>query len=207
MANLPGADSYTITPTVTAAIAALYPLFPAFVPARSMACSMVSVVRIPKITGTFSSMPTSAMWIRDGAIGQVRNVIRRRYGSARDYKSEWASDPAQAGGWVLYGFGAHEVDMMDGVVDGVPPIERSKYDGWVNVLYREFKTLNAIALKDRGWGKYKLLGDYAASNEAEFFAVVTERFFESPASLKHHFPELYNLLKGFYNIDTAKLCA
>ena len=102
---------------------------------------------------------------------------------------------------------AHEIDMMDGVVDGVPPIERSKYDGWVNVLYREFKTLNAIALKDRGWGKYKLLGDYAASNEAEFFAVATERFFESPASLKHHFPELYNMLKGFYNIDTAKLCA
>jgi len=25
--------------------------------------------------------------------------------------------------------------------------------------------------------------------------------------LKHHFPELYNMLKGFYNIDTAKLFA
>lgn len=102
---------------------------------------------------------------------------------------------------------AHEIDFMDGEIDGVPPIEQSKYDGWVNVLYREFKRLNAIALKDRGWGKYKLLGEYAASNEAEFFAVATERFFESPASLKHHFPELYNMLKGFYNIDTAKLFA
>jgi len=100
---------------------------------------------------------------------------------------------------------AHEIDMMDGVVDGVPPIERSKYNGWVNVLYREYKILNRIALKNRGWGKYKLLGAYAATNEAEFFAVVTERFFESPAALKHHFPELYSELESFYNIDTAKL--
>ena len=50
--------------------------------------------------------------IRDGAIGQLRNVIRRRYGFARDYKAEWASKPEQAGGWVLYGFGAHEMDMI-----------------------------------------------------------------------------------------------
>lgn len=100
---------------------------------------------------------------------------------------------------------AHEIDMMDGLVDGIPPIENSKYDGWVNVLYGEFRTLNKIALKNRDWGKYKVIGEYAASNEAEFFAVVTERFFESPAALKHHFPALYNLLKDFYRIDTAKL--
>ncbi len=102
---------------------------------------------------------------------------------------------------------AHEIDFMDGYIDGVPPLEKSKYDGWVNTFYREFSTLNEIALKDRDWGKYKLLGAYAASNEAEFFAVVTERFFEAPASLKHHFPNLYNELESFYEIDTAKLLA
>ena len=100
---------------------------------------------------------------------------------------------------------AHEIDFMDGYADGVPPLEQSKYDGWVNSFYREFTTLNEIALKDRDWGKYKLLGAYAASNEAEFFAVVTERFFEAPVSLKHHFPNLYNELEAFYKIDTAKL--
>jgi len=100
---------------------------------------------------------------------------------------------------------AHEIDFMDGYADGVPPLEKSKYDGWVNSFYREFTTLNKIALKDRDWGKYKLLGSYAASNEAEFFAVVTERFFESPAALKHHFPNLYNELEAFYKIDTEKL--
>jgi len=100
---------------------------------------------------------------------------------------------------------AHEIDFMDGEVDGIPPIERSKYDEWSRVLFGDFKKLNNVALKNRDWGKYKLLGSYAATNEAEFFAVVTERFFESPQSLKKHFPELYNELKEFYKIDTIKL--
>jgi len=100
---------------------------------------------------------------------------------------------------------AHEIDFMDGEVDGVPPIERSKYDEWTQVLFSDFKKLNDVALKNREWGKYKLLGSYAATNEAEFFAVVTERFFESPKSLKKHFPELYNELKEFYKIDTINL--
>ncbi|WP_324791815.1 M90 family metallopeptidase [Sulfuricurvum sp.] len=102
---------------------------------------------------------------------------------------------------------AHEIDFMDGVIDGVPPLEHSKYDGWVKTLYKEFDQLNTIAHKNRDWGKYKLLDTYAASNEAEFFAVVTERFFESPTALKHHFPDLYEEYKDFYQIDTAKLFA
>ncbi len=100
---------------------------------------------------------------------------------------------------------AHEINFMDGEIDGVPPIEHSKYDEWVRVLYKEFNTLGTIVLKNRKWGKYELLGAYAASNEAEFFAVVTERFFESPVSLKHHFPELYAEFEDFYQIDTALL--
>ena len=100
---------------------------------------------------------------------------------------------------------AHEIDFMDGVADGVPPLERSKYDAWTEVFYNDYRKLNAVVLKNRDWGKYKLLGSYAASNEAEFFAVVTERFYESPQSLKKHFPQLYSELKDFFEIDTIKL--
>jgi len=98
---------------------------------------------------------------------------------------------------------AHEIDFMDGEVDGVPPLERSKYHAWTEVLYRDFKKLSHVLETERDWGKYKLLGSYAATNEAEFFAVVSERFFESPHSLKHHFPELYAQLKAFYKVDPA----
>ena len=105
---------------------------------------------------------------------------------------------------ILHEF-AHEIDFMDGEIDGVPPLERSKYHEWTQVLFKDFKHLSDVVLKEREWGKYKLLGSYAATNEAEFFAVVTERFFESPHSLKRHFPELYDELMSFYRIDPAKL--
>jgi len=100
---------------------------------------------------------------------------------------------------------AHEIDFMDGEIDGVPPIEKSKYDEWTKVLFHDYQKLSNVVAKNRDWGKYKLLGSYAATNEAEFFAVVSERFFEAPQSLKKHFPELYMELKNFYNIDTASL--
>ena len=100
---------------------------------------------------------------------------------------------------------AHEIDFMDGMADGVPPMERSKYHEWTSVLFKDYQKLHDVALKNREWGRYKLLGEYAATNEAEFFAVVTERFFESPHSLKRHFPELYEELKDFYRIDPVAL--
>lgn len=51
--------------------------------------------------------------IRSGAIGRPTNVIRRRHSWTKEHRAEpWSNDPAIAGGWVLYGFGAHEVDMI-----------------------------------------------------------------------------------------------
>jgi len=103
---------------------------------------------------------------------------------------------------ILHEF-AHEIDFMDGEIDGIPPMEKSRFHEWTSVLYREFIRLNDIVRKEGDWGKYKLIGEYAATNEAEFFAVITERFYESPESLKKYFPDLYNELKQFYHVDPA----
>lgn len=100
---------------------------------------------------------------------------------------------------------AHEIDFMSGEINGIPPLNNLKYHHWAKTLFAEYSKLNKVALKNRNWGKYKLLGSYASSNEAEFFAVLTERFFESPKSLQHNFKDLYDELKEFYNIDTATL--
>ncbi len=100
---------------------------------------------------------------------------------------------------------AHEIDFMDGMADGVPPIENSKYNEWVEVVFKEYRKLAKVFEKNRDIGKYKLLGEYAATNEAEFFAVLTERFFESPNALKKKFPELYRELKEVYGLDPARL--
>ncbi|WP_456450517.1 zinc-dependent peptidase, partial [Hydrogenimonas sp.] len=100
---------------------------------------------------------------------------------------------------------AHVLDFEDGVPDGVPPLERSRFHRWTQVLYRRFRELQERNHKNRDWGEYRLIGDYAATNEAEFFAVVTELFFTRPVTLKKHFPDLYEEFKAFYRLDTAEL--
>jgi Mlc titration factor MtfA (ptsG expression regulator) len=100
---------------------------------------------------------------------------------------------------------AHVLDFENGAADGVPPLERSRYHRWTRVLYRRFKELRERAGKNREWADYKLIGAYAATDEAEFFAVVTELFFQRPKTLKTHFPDIYEELAAFYGLDTAKL--
>jgi hypothetical protein len=102
---------------------------------------------------------------------------------------------------------AHEIDFMDGEIDGVPPMEKSKYREWASILFHDYKELQTIARNNRNWGRYKLIGSYAATNEAEFFAVISERFFESPHIFDAKFPELYKELQGFYKIDAKQLVA
>jgi Mlc titration factor MtfA (ptsG expression regulator) len=42
------------------------------------------------------------------------------------------------------------------------------------------------------------INPYAVTNEAEFFAVVSEYFFEKPKELKDRHPELYELLSNTF---------
>ena len=49
----------------------------------------------------------------------------------------------------------------------------------------------------------KVLRDYGATNEAEFFAVATESYFEKPRQMRTHAPDLYRELQEFYGGDPA----
>ena len=68
--------------------------------------------------------------------------------------------------------------------------------------YKKFKEKT---IKGRFLGKYHLLDKYAATNKAEFFAVMSEYFFVKPELLKKHFPDIYKELKNFYKIDTFEM--
>jgi len=48
-----------------------------------------------------------------------------------------------------------------------------------------------------------LLDHYGATNQAEFFAVATECFFEQPRKMRQRHAELYEVLSGFYRQDPA----
>jgi hypothetical protein len=47
------------------------------------------------------------------------------------------------------------------------------------------------------------LDDYAAESPAEFFAVMSEAFFESPHGLAASYPDVYAQLVQFYRQDPA----
>jgi hypothetical protein len=52
-------------------------------------------------------------------------------------------------------------------------------------------------------GRPSVLDAYGATNEAEFFAVATETFFERPHELRRQYPELYEQLQAFFRQNPA----
>jgi Mlc titration factor MtfA (ptsG expression regulator) len=97
---------------------------------------------------------------------------------------------------------AHKLDLLDGAADGTPPLAtREDRQRWHEVCERVFLDLRARSEA----GEPTFIDDYGAINEAEFFAVVTEHFFEQPIELKQARPELYEVLQAFYRQDPATL--
>lgn len=106
----------------------------------------------------------------------------------------------ESGHNVVYHEFAHQLDMLSGHATGTPPLEtRQELSRWVNVCSKEFLRLRALTES----GKRTFLDSYGAVNEAEFFAVVTEQFFDMPVELRRHHPELYEVLRDFYKQDPA----
>jgi Mlc titration factor MtfA (ptsG expression regulator) len=110
-----------------------------------------------------------------------------------------ARHPGRGNNLVWHEF-AHQLDMLDRSTNGTPPLEdRQQRHRWHEVMTAEFNRL----LDDMDEGKETVLDPYGAKNEAEFFAVATECFFDNPVELAEQHPRLYELLRGYYRQDTA----
>jgi len=85
----------------------------------------------------------------------------------------------------------HLVDKMDGTLDGVPEIilERKYVPGWKQIM-------ETTIMQMRAYGSD--IDPYGATNHTEFFAVVSEYFFEQPILLKANHPQLYEMLERIY---------
>ncbi len=102
---------------------------------------------------------------------------------------------------VLHEF-AHQLDGEDGAMDGAPDLgARSRYTAWAHVLGEEYAELTARLHE----GRASDIDAYGATNPQEFFAVVTEMFFEKPRLLQKRHPALYAELAAFYAQDPAAL--
>jgi Mlc titration factor MtfA (ptsG expression regulator) len=101
---------------------------------------------------------------------------------------------------VVYHEFAHKLDMPDGTVDGVPPLKnKQQYARWVEVCNREYRRLRQAF--DEGVETF--LDPYGLHNAGEFFAVITEAFFDQPLQLRELHPDIYEVLVEFYQQDTA----
>lgn len=101
---------------------------------------------------------------------------------------------------VVYHEFAHKLDMLDGAVDGVPPLgDAAEYERWERVFAEELARLRALS----DAGQEGLLDPYGSTDEGEFFAVVTETFFDRPRELAAEHPALYAVLAEFFRQDPA----
>ena len=100
--------------------------------------------------------------------------------------------PADGHNTVIHEF-VHLVDKADGAVDGIPEylLSRPYLLPWINNMHETIKEMKRQDSSD--------INFYGAKNDAEFFAVVSEYFFERPDALKTHHPELYKLLEQMFH--------
>lgn len=95
---------------------------------------------------------------------------------------------------------AHQLDGVATGMDGAPNLpNKERYSSWARVLGSEYEQLTNQLHN----GHKTRIDPYGATNPPEFFAVVTEAFFEKPSMLKRHYPELYQELAKFYQQDRA----
>ncbi|MBL7703945.1 MAG: zinc-dependent peptidase [Taibaiella sp.] len=83
----------------------------------------------------------------------------------------------------------HLVDKSDGAVDGIPEnlLGQPYLKAWVSLVYEYIKEIREQEIKD--------INPYGASNPEEFFAVVSEYFFQEPELLEANHPDLYRMLE------------
>jgi MtfA peptidase len=106
-----------------------------------------------------------------------------------------AHDPAM--NVVIHEF-AHKLDMLDGVVDGVPPLHRGMdRSAWRAAFHDAYEGFCEAVER----GRDTWLDPYAAEHPSEFFAVVSEAFFREPVELRRRYPDVYDQLKLFYRQD------
>ena len=91
---------------------------------------------------------------------------------------------------------AHKLDMANGFPALPPGMSRQQWATAFSAAYERLCRLDDVGIET-------ILDPYATANPAEFFAVASEAFFETPLSLRADFPAVYGQLSAYYGLDTA----
>lgn len=145
----------------------------------------------------------------DGIIVSESNQIRAGEASSRGQVvlawaecEEGAVNPSGHHNVILHEF-AHQLDYLDGTADGAPPLSGEQAQHWQETMTRAYEHLRrSLRHHRKPW-----LDPYGATEPAEFFAVLTEAFFQQPGHLKEEQPEVFEALRGFYRLDPVTFTA
>lgn len=143
----------------------------------------------------------------EDSAGVVHQVREARSGESWDRGPlilSWAD--ALASGEGLDGFNvvihecAHKLDALDGGANGCPPLHRDmSIQQWADVFGAAFED-HRVQVDN---GAPTRIDPYAAEGPEEFFAVLSEAFFEIPGDLIETYPDAYGLMRRFYRQDPA----
>lgn len=144
---------------------------------------------------------------RDGMVVGVSDQVRAGEASSLgQVVLAWAEcesgamQPGSPHNVILHEF-AHQLDYLDGSADGAPPLSGEQAEEWQQTMTIAYDNLrHSLRHHRKSW-----LDPYGATKPAEFFAVLTETFYQQPQHLKEHQPAVYGLLSTFYRIDPGEL--
>jgi Mlc titration factor MtfA (ptsG expression regulator) len=89
---------------------------------------------------------------------------------------------------------AHKLDVLDGALDGTPPLPRAWQLEWARDFQQAYDAL--VRAVDRG--RHTGIDAYAAEAPEEFFAVASEYHFSDPRTLRRAMPKVAAHLERFY---------
>ena len=93
---------------------------------------------------------------------------------------------------------AHKIDMLNGIANGFPPLHNDMEPAWWSQIFTNTYQRFCQQIED---GTPIVIDPYAKESPEEFFAVMSEVFFEAPDVLNIHYPEIYRQLQTFYRQD------
>lgn len=92
----------------------------------------------------------------------------------------------------------HKLDMLTGEVNGLPPLHRGmSVRDWSHAFNAAYRRL----CREVDRGQPTALDPYAADSPGEFFALISEAFFETPEVVNEIYPDVYRQLQAFYRQD------
>ena len=95
---------------------------------------------------------------------------------------------------------AHKLDMLNGDANGFPPLNAGmSREAWAKAFTEAYKDL----CRRVEAGEATDIDPYATEAPGEFFAVVSEAFFEIPDIVRETYPAVYAQLAEFYRQDPA----